>query len=121
MTKRLSGVCYVYINGTQLALKADGSLEYSMASVTRTAELATSGVVGYSETPVAPYISGEFMLTEDFPIDAVTSNTNMTVVAELSNGWTVTLSGAFVDGEITASGSGGTVSLKFVGDKIIMS
>ena len=115
MAKSIAGVCYVKVDGEQLALQ--GSLACSMSSVTREPQIATIGVVGYSETPIAPSISGTFFVPNDFPMERLMSATDMTIVAELANGKVFTLSDAFVAGEATVSASDGTTSLTFNGIK----
>lgn len=117
MAKRISGICYVSVDGSMLSLKSDSGLDCTMADVTRTEELSTHGVVGYSETPVAPSISGEFYVDQAFPMEKLQKESDMTVTAELANGKVFTLSGAFVSGDAMISGSSGTISLKFVGEK----
>lgn len=117
MGKPIAGSCFVKTDGAALSLKMDGTLDITMSDVVRTAELSTAGVVGYSETPVAPSISGDFYVDSDFPLKTLCQNTAMTVIAELANGRTYTLSNAFVEGETNISAKDGTVSLKFVGTK----
>lgn len=115
MSKSISGICYVKVDGEQLSL--NGSLSCSMTETVREAVMGSLGVAGYSETPVAPTISGTFNVTDDFPLDTILNNTNMTVTAECANGMVFTLSGAFVSGEISYSPSDGTVQLTFTGEK----
>lgn len=115
MTKSLAGTCYVKVNGEQLSL--NGSLTCTMNEVTREAILGSTGVAGYSETPIAPSISGTFVVTPDFPMQTIVDDTDMTVTAELANGMVYTLSGAFVSGEVSYSPSDGTVQLTFTGEK----
>lgn len=112
---RISGICYIKVNGEQLSL--NGSLTCTMNTVTREAVMGSTGVAGFSETPVAPTISGTFNVGSDFPIDTLMQTTDMTVTAELANGMVFTLSEAFVSGEAQYSPSDGTVSLTFTGVK----
>ena len=113
MAKSIAGTCYVKVDGEQLSL--NGSLACSMNTVTREAVMGSTGVAGYSETPVAPTVSGTFNVTEEFPIERLMESTAMTVTAELANGMVFTLSDAFVSGEASFSPNDGTVSLTFTG------
>ena len=71
-------------------------------------------MVGYAETDVAPYVKCTVFLEPSFPVSALNGN-NMTVTAELANGWVYTLNGAWLAGEIAGNMSDGTVSLEFNG------
>ena len=112
---RIAGTCYVKVNSEQLSL--NGSLTCTMNSVTREAIMGSTGVAGFSETPVAPSISGTFNVGPDFPLDTLMSQTDMTVTAELANGMVFTLSDAFVSGDVSYSPSDGTVSITFTGSR----
>lgn len=113
--KSIAGTCYVKVDGEQLSLS--GSLTCSMTETVREAVMGSLGVAGYSETPIAPTISGTFNVTSDFPMDSLLNNTDMTVTAECANGMVFTLSGAFVSGEVSYSPNDGTVQLTFTGEK----
>lgn len=111
--KRISGACYIKVDGEQLSLS--GSLTCLANSVVREAVMGSTGVAGFSENPVAPTITGTFNVGAEFPLEKVTSSTAMTVTAELANGMVFTLSDAFVSGEVSYSASDGTVQLTFTG------
>lgn len=112
-SKRFAGTCYIKVDGEQLAV--EGSVEIPLINVTRETKLGSTGVVGYSETARIPYVKCTAFLTSDFPIDALTKSDNMTVTAELANGWVYTLSQAWLVGDISGSMSDGTASLEFQG------
>lgn len=114
MGKRLAGTCYVKVDGEQLEL--EGSLEFPITKVTRTSLLANGRVVGFQETPVAPYISGNFYVTPDFPVEKITSGEDMTVTAECANGMVYTLSGAYVSDQVNFNPNDGTMTIKFDGE-----
>lgn len=121
MAKRIAGICYVTVDGTQLELKSDTGLEVQMSETVKTAIMSSNGATYYQEVPTEQYISGEFVVPKDFPFDKLETGDDMTITAELANGVVYTLSGAFVADGLTFSATGGTVTLKFVGNKAVKS
>lgn len=113
MAKRIAGTCYFKVNGEQLELQ--GNLEFPMNKVTRETVLSTGGNVGFKETVIAPYISGDFIVLAEFPVETLTENTDMTITAECANGMVYTLSGAYLIENAAFKPVDGTVSLKFEG------
>jgi len=55
--------------------------------------------------------------TPDFPRKTLTESTDMTITAELANGTTYVLSGAYLVGEPAVNGDEGTIELEFNGMK----
>lgn len=115
MAKAIAGACYIKVDGEQLSV--NGSVSCLANTVTREAIMGSTGVAGFSETPVAPTISGTFNMTKAFPLEKITSATDMTITAELANGMVFTLSDAFVTGEVSFGASEGTVSITFTGTR----
>lgn len=113
MGKKVAGTCYIKVDGEQLELS--GNMEFQPNKVSRESVLSTGGVVGYKETVVAPYISGDFVVTEEFPWTTITENTDMTITVECANGMVYTLSGAYLIENAAFKPIDGTVSLKFEG------
>lgn len=115
MGRKTAGTCYVKMDGVQFEIS--GGVECPLSDVKREVVMGLSGVAGYKETAVKPYVKLSAVLTPDFPLDMVRSNTEMTVTAELANGMVYTVSGAWLEGEPTAKGDDGTVDLEFAGLK----
>lgn len=111
---KIAGTCYIKVDGAQLSV--EGSVEFPMLEVTRETKLGSTGVVGYSETPIAPFLNASVFLTSDFPIEAL-KGTDLTITAELANGWVYTLQGAYLVGDVNMNGSDGNVTLNFNGTK----
>lgn len=114
MGQKMAGTCYVKVDGEQLAV--EGSVEIPMMDVTRETKIGSTGVVGFSETPIAPFVNLSAFLQNDFPIDKL-KQTDLTVTAELANGWVYTLQSAWLSGEVNLNPSDGNVTLNFVGLK----
>lgn len=109
----MAGTCYIKVDGEQIAI--EGSVEFPLSTTVRETKIGSTGVVGYSETERAPFIKLSAWLGRDFPVDAITTGDDMTITAELANGWVYTLEGAFLVGEIDGNASDGTTSLEFNG------
>lgn len=115
MANRVAGVCFVKVDGSQLEVK--GSMEAPLMETKREGVLSSSGPAGYKETPVQPYVKGNFIFTRDFPIQTLREGVNMTITAEFANGKVYTLSDAFVAGEAPGKGEEGEVELEFHGQR----
>lgn len=115
MSGRVSGVCYVKVDGEELSLQ--GSLSIHIMPVNRAAVTASGRVVGYSEDPIVPQIDGTFVVDENFPMAKLVSGTAMTILAELANGMKYVLSDAFLSGDPTFDANGGTVQMTFQGTR----
>lgn len=112
--QRISGTCYITVDGEELNLS--GALQIPVNKYTRQAVTASGRVIGYSETPVVPSISGNFYVDADFPLEKLRTATDMTIVAELANGMRYTLSDAFLAGDnANFAPEDGTVQLVFNG------
>lgn len=77
--QRISGTCYITVDGEELNLS--GSLQIPVNKYTRQAVTASGRVIGYSETPVVPSITGNFYVDSDFPLEKLRTATDMTIVA----------------------------------------
>lgn len=115
MGQKVAGVCYIKLDGQQL--EVSGGVECPLLDVKREAVMGLSGVAGFKETAIKPFLKLSAILTPDFPLDQVRNNTEMTVTGELANGMVYTLSGAWLEGEASAKADDGTVDLEFAGLK----
>lgn len=115
MGKRIAGTCYIKVDGQQLEL--EGSLEFPLSQVVRESKVASGRVVGFGETKVVPYISGNFFVPSDFPLEKLLSSEDMTVTAECANGMVYTLSGAFMSDQANFNPIDGTTTIKFDGEE----
>ncbi|MDO5531424.1 phage tail tube protein [Sutterella sp.] len=114
---KLAGTCYVKVDGEMLLLQ--GSLALPLGTASRETIIANGKPVGYSETEVAPYISGTFVVNADFPLETLVNGTAMTVTAECANGLNYTLSDAYLAGDPPewSPQDNSTVTLRFEGKK----
>jgi len=115
MGKRVAGICYVKADSAQLEVQ--GGVECPATDKTRETVMGLAGPAGFKETARTPYIKLTAINTPDFPRKTLAESTDMTVTAELANGSTYVLSGAYLVGEPAVSGDEGTIELHFEGDK----
>jgi hypothetical protein len=115
MAKRVAGICYIKVDGEQL--EVEGGVECPLTDLAREEVMGLSGVAGYKETALAPYVKLSAIFVPDFPVAKLRDGTDMTVTAELANGKVYTLSGAWLNGESAVKGDEGKIDLEFKGTK----
>ncbi|MEP3246250.1 MAG: phage tail tube protein [Sneathiella sp.] len=93
MGKKIGGTAYVKFDGKQVSLA--GSITIQLDNVEREGVTGLSGVVGYNEKPIVPFVEGEFFMPEDMSMDEIRDITNATITVELANGKVGTLSQAW--------------------------
>lgn len=86
-TNRLAGIAYLSVDGQNYMLSADAS--YGVSSVSRESLTGQDRVHGYSEKPIAGFISGTFRDAGSLSVAAFNAMTNVTVTLELANGKTI--------------------------------
>jgi len=115
MAQRVAGTMYVKVDGEQLEIS--GGFECPGMDVKREAVMSATGVAGYKETAIKPYIKMTAVFVAEFPLETLQTNTEMTITCELANGRVYTLSGAFVENEMPAKADDGTIDIEFAGTK----
>nr|DAP38481.1 MAG TPA: Tail tube [Caudoviricetes sp.] len=108
---KVAGTCYINVDGTQLVV--NGAVTVPITKVTR--ETIKAGY--FSEVERTPYVALDAVIDRDFPIEQIANGTDMTVTAELANGKTYVLSGAYLVEEPEYSADDGTASLRFEGSE----
>ena len=81
--RRLAGTTAFTVNGTAISVI---EFMWDPANVENTTMTSLSGVDGYEQKPVAPYISGKFRDTGANSVTGFTGLSNATVVVLLANG-----------------------------------
>ncbi|WP_425404624.1 phage tail tube protein [Hwanghaeella sp.] len=115
MGKPIGGTAFIKVDGEQLSL--GGSLTVDVMDTEKEGQAGLSGVAGFTENNRVPMIEGDFFVPDTFPIDKLQTMTGATVTAELANGKTAILEGAWLSGTIAINAADGTTSLKFEGVK----
>jgi hypothetical protein len=111
--QRLAGVANVYVNGASYMLAGD--LAYSPSKVKRESLVGQDSVHGFSEMPVAGYISGTFRDAASLTVADFNGMSNVTVVCTLANGKTVTGVGMWVVEVQEVKTQEGTFEVRFEG------
>lgn len=93
MGQRIAGIAYFYVDGTQYPLK--GNFTVSPSNIERTGIAGQDYVHGYQENPRVPFIEGDVSLTPAVSIELIMTLTNSTVQADLANGKSYVLTGAW--------------------------
>ena len=81
--RRLAGTTAFSVNGTAISVI---EFAWDPANVENTTMTSLSGVDGFDQKPVAPYISGKFRDTGANSVTGFTGLTDATVVVLLANG-----------------------------------
>ena len=110
--RRLAGITAFSVNGSVFNV-----IEFSWDPGTVENETLTSlsGVDGYSQKPVAPYISGKFRDAQSVNVTAFTNLSNATVVVQLANGKQIVGHNLWYTGRPGVSGADAAFEFKFEG------
>lgn len=116
MGKKIAGICYIKADDIQF--EVEGSVECPLSATIREPVESLSNETGnFSEKGVAQYVKLSALLDPDLDLEKLTSSTELTVTAELANGWVYTLTEAYLSGDASAKGEEGKVDLTFSGRK----
>ena len=113
MKNRIAGTCFISVDGVQLEL--GGKVNVSIDSSEKEGLSGLSGVAGYKEMPRVPFIDLEAFVPKDFPMSKLNSGDDMTITADLANGSSAVLTGAWLAGAIEVDAAEGKTNLKFEG------
>ena len=113
MAKRIAGTATVYADGRQLPLR--GNFMVSPTKYERTGMAGQDFVHGYSEMPRVPFIEGDITLADDVSIDDLDGLKDVTVVANLANGWNYTLREAWTASTRELNTREGQTKVRFEG------
>ena len=111
----IAGTVYFKIDGTQYTIA--GELTAQMDNFEREGVAGLSGVAGYNEKPIVPFIEVEFYQTSDIDMDSMAGVVDATVTAEFANGKTAILNNAWFAGNREVKGSDGQFTAKFEGKR----
>lgn len=91
MAQRIAGIAFLTVDGTQLSLR--GNFTVSPSPTERTMIAGQDGVHGYQELPRVPYIEADLSTVPGLSLEALEAQTDVSVVAQLANGYQYTLTG----------------------------
>lgn len=87
MTRALAGTATVTLDGVSISV--GGTFRYRIGRKNRETLTGMSGIHGFKETYVPPYIEMTVRDNGALNLDEIAEYTNITVVAELANGKTI--------------------------------
>src|SRR5688572_30812614 len=102
---RLAGVSFLRVDG-KLWTVADDTITYSTGGPKREAIMSATGVAGYSEKQLAPYVEGSFLDIPDMDFNNLKNITSSTVQLDKPNGKSIILAGAWYAGEYEGDSDG---------------
>lgn len=110
--RRLAGITVFAVNGTSFPVT---EFAWDPAPFEATMLTSLSGVDGYEEKPVAPYISGKFRDGRSASITSFVGLRNATVVCQLANGKQIVGHNMVYTGRAAVAGADATFDFKFEG------
>lgn len=115
-TRRLAGVANIAIDATVYDLVGD--LEYMVSTVERKSLVGQDTVHGYSEMPIAGFISASVRDNGGFAVQGFNALTSSTVQSSLANGKSVVGTGMWCVSTNETKTMDGTFSIRFEGDNV---
>lgn len=113
MGQRVAGIAYLRVDGTQYPLR--GNFTVSPSAVERKGIAGQDYVHGYQEMPRVPFIEGDVTLVPGLLLEDVEAVTDATVQADLANGSSYILRGAWCVSAFEAQTGEGQVKVRFEG------
>lgn len=113
MAQKFAGIAYLFIDGNMLALR--GNFTVSPSPVERTMLAGQDGVHGFQELPRVPFIEGDISTIQELRLEDLDGQTDVSVVAQLANGWQYTLVGATCKAALEANARDGQVRVRWEG------
>lgn len=111
---KVTGICYIRVNGKLLRSKEGAKLN-DLGGKTREAVVGHS-VYGYTETVVAPSVEATLADTADLKLKEIHDTTDATITFETDTGKQYVLSHAWCENAISLT-AGGDVEVKFSATK----
>ena len=113
MAQKFAGIAFLTVAGNQLRLR--GNFTVSPSPVERTMIAGQDGVHGFQELPRVPYIEGDISTTPDMNLESLDGMTDVTVVAQLANGFSYSLISATCKAALEANTRDGQVRVRWEG------
>jgi len=110
--RRVAGITSFAVNGSVFAVT---EFAWDPGAVQRESLSSLSGVDGFRETPIPPYISGKFRDAQSVNVTGFVGLTSATVVVQLANGKQVVGHNLWFVGRPTVSGADATFDFRFEG------
>jgi hypothetical protein len=109
----IAGTAYLKYDGNQLPLK--GNLTVSGTPFERIGMAGQRGFEGYYETPRVAWIEADISIMAEISIEKLENITDATVTADLINGHSYVLQGAYTKGPIDVNTHDGQFRIRWEG------
>ncbi|RAI33537.1 phage tail tube protein, partial [Rhodoplanes roseus] len=109
----IAGIAYLRVDGDQYPLR--GNFTVSPSAVARQGIAGQDYVHGYQEMPRVPFIEGDVSLIPELSLEDIEAVTDATVQADLANGRSYVLRGAWCVSALEANTGEGQVKVRFEG------
>jgi hypothetical protein len=113
MAQKFAGIAYLFVDNVMLALR--GNFTVSPSPVERTMIAGQDGVHGFQELPRVPFIEGDISTIQEMRLEDLDGQTDISVVAQLANGWQYSLIGATCKAALEANARDGQVRVRWEG------
>lgn len=112
---RRAGIVALQVDGEVLDV-ASSNVEFKPDTPEREGLVGPSGVQGFKEMPVVPFISGELRVRAGIDLESLQRTEDATVALSLPEGGQFVLNEAYAAGEWTRGTEEGTVAFRFEGN-----
>jgi hypothetical protein len=113
MAQKIAGVAHLSVGNVMLALRGNFTVSHSM--VERTMLAGQDGIHGYQELPRVPYMEADISTVPNFDIQTLDGQTDVTVLAQLANGWFFQLADATCKAGLEQNTRDGQVRVRWEG------
>lgn len=110
--RRLAGITSFTVNGSAFNVT---EFSWDPGTTERESLTSLSGVDGFREAPVAPYIAGKFRDAQSVNVSAFPTLSNATVVVQLANGKQIVGHNLWYIGRPGVGGADATFDFRFEG------
>lgn len=115
-SRRLAGIASIAIDGVAYDVKGD--LNWSPSSIERKTLIGQSGIPGYSEMPIAGWVSGTLFDNGGITVGDFNEMTNVTIQIIQANGKQIVGTGMWSTEANEVQSEPGTFVVKFESDNI---
>lgn len=111
MADKIAGTAFIKVDGDQISL--GGSMKVVPHAIERNGVVGLSGVVGFKEDNVIPYVEIEAIKSSKTDIDKLQQAVDASVTVELATGEVWVYRNAWLAGRIEVDAAEGKMTLKY--------
>ena len=111
MADKIAGTAFLKVDGEQISI--GGTFKLAPFLVSREGVVGLSGVAGYKENNVVPYVEIEALKTPKTDLEKIQKVTDATVTCELASGEVWAFRNAWFSGLMELDAAEGKMTIKF--------